>query len=102
MLELAERLLGKGYELTIHDEYVNLDRLVGANRAYIETMHPHIASLLSDSLEVAVKDAELVVIAQGNAAYAHRSEQVAGQPVLDLSGVARATVPAASYRGLAW
>ncbi len=45
MLELAERLLGKGYEIIIHDEYVNLDRLVGANREYIETMHPHIAGI---------------------------------------------------------
>ena len=48
MLELAERLIGKGYEIGIHDEYVNLSRLVGANREYLEKMHPHIAPMLSD------------------------------------------------------
>ena len=102
MLELAERLLGKGYELVIHDEYVNLDRLVGANREYIETMHPHIAALLSDNLEVALKDADLIIVAQANPAYALLCEQVAGRPVLDLSGIARTAVPAANYQGLAW
>jgi GDP-mannose 6-dehydrogenase len=102
MLELVERLLGKGYEIVIHDEYVNLDRLVGANREYIETMHPHIASLLSDNLEVALKDAELIIVAQANPAYASLCELVTDRPVLDLSGIARTAVPAANYRGLAW
>jgi len=102
MLELAERLIGKGYEIVIHDEYVNLDRLVGANREYVEKMHPHIASLLSDDLEVVLKDADLIIVAQANPAYADLCELVTDRPVLDLSGVARPAVPAANYRGLSW
>jgi len=103
MVELAERLLGKGYELAIHDEYVNVDRLVGANRACIYDRHPHLVSLLSDSLEVAVKDAELIVIAQGNAAYRDVCDLAAGRPVLDLCGIGRPAAAAApGYRGLAW
>jgi GDP-mannose 6-dehydrogenase len=102
MLELAERLLGKGYEIAIHDEYVNLDCLVGANRQYVETVHRHITPLLSDNLEVVLKDAGLVIIAQANPAYADICEQVTDRPVLDLSGVARTAVPAPNYYGLAW
>jgi GDP-mannose 6-dehydrogenase len=102
MLELAERLIGKGYEIAIHDEYVNLDRLVGANREYVEKMHPHIASLLQDDLEVTLKDAELIIVAQANPAYARICELVTDRPVLDLSGVARPAVPAANYQGLSW
>jgi GDP-mannose 6-dehydrogenase len=102
MLELAELLIGKGYELAIHDEYVNPDRLVGANQEYVKTMHPHIAALLSDDLEVVLKDADLIIVAQANPAYARMCELVTDRPVLDLSGVARTRTPAANYRGLSW
>ncbi|HLQ54074.1 MAG TPA: nucleotide sugar dehydrogenase [Streptosporangiaceae bacterium] len=102
MLELAELLLGKGYELAIHDEYVNPDRLVGANQEYVKTMHPHIVALLSDDLDIVLKDADLVIVAQANPAYADLCELVTDRPVLDLSGVARTAIPAANYQGLSW
>ncbi len=102
MLELAELLLGKGYELAIHDEYVNPDRLVGANQEYVKTMHPHIVALLSDDLDIVLKDADLVIVAQANPGYADLCELVTDRPVLDLSGVARTAIPAANYQGLSW
>ena len=102
MLELAERLLGRGYKLAIHDEYVNLDTLVGANRDYVQARHPHIAALLNDNIEVALKDADLVVVGQANPAYARICELVTDRPVLDLSGAARPAGSAPNYRGLAW
>jgi GDP-mannose 6-dehydrogenase len=102
MLELAERLIGKGYEILIHDEYVNLDRLVGANREYVKKALPHIASLLYDDLEVVLKDAELVIVAQANPAYARVCELVADRPILDLSGAARPALSADNYQGLSW
>ena len=102
MLELAERLIGKGYEIGIHDEYVNLSRLVGANRDYLEKMHPHIAPMLSDDLEVVLKDADLIIVAQANPAYSRLCELVTDRPVLDLSGIARTPDPAANYQGLSW
>ena len=33
-------LIGKGYEVVIHDECVNLGRLIGANREYVEKALP--------------------------------------------------------------
>jgi GDP-mannose 6-dehydrogenase len=102
MLELAERLIGKGYEILIHDEYVNLDRLVGANREYVKKMLPHIASLLYDDLDVVLKDAELVIVAQANPAYARVCELVVDRPIIDLSGMARPALSADNYQGLSW
>jgi GDP-mannose 6-dehydrogenase len=102
MLELAERLIGKGYEVVIHDEYVNLDRLVGANREYVEEALPHIASLLSHDLELTLKGADLVIVAQANPTYSRVCELVPDCPVLDLSGAARPAAYADNYQGLAW
>jgi GDP-mannose 6-dehydrogenase len=59
---LVERLIGKGYALKIYDKNVHLARLVGANRAYIEGVIPHIGDLLSDDLCGTVAHGELILI----------------------------------------
>jgi len=101
-LELAERLIGKGYDVRIHDEHVNLSRLVGTNRRHVETVLPHIAQLLSGDLDDVLAHGDAVVVAQGNPAYARLCEVVTDRPVLDLAGVARPVSPASNYTGLSW
>ena len=41
---MAERFIGKGLQLSIYDPQVNVARLIGANRRFIEESIPHIAS----------------------------------------------------------
>ncbi len=62
IVELVERLIGKGYEVAIHDENVLISRLRGGNKAYIEQRLPHISQLLSDDAEAIVRDADIVVL----------------------------------------
>jgi GDP-mannose 6-dehydrogenase len=62
MVELVERLLGKGREVRIFDRNVNLSRLVGANRAHIYQYLPHIANLMVDDVEeVLHRDGPIVI-----------------------------------------
>jgi GDP-mannose 6-dehydrogenase len=63
-IALAERLIGRGYQLRIHDPDVIPTRLRGANRAFMEEHLPHVADLLCNSLAEAIADAETVVIAK--------------------------------------
>jgi len=62
MVELAERLLGKGIPLRIYDPDLAADKLVGANAAYIREHLPHLKMLLCDDLSEAIADAQTVVI----------------------------------------
>ena len=62
MVELVERLLGKGHEIRIFDRNVNLSRLVGANRAYIYQHLPHIAKLMVDHVDEVVNHGGTIVI----------------------------------------
>src|SRR6478609_7824482 len=104
MVILAEALLGKGYELRIYDRNVSLARLVGANRTYINEQIPHLSSLLRDSIDEVLQDADVIVV--GNAAPEFsdaltrtREDQI----VLDL---VRVKTPReqirADYRGICW
>jgi GDP-mannose 6-dehydrogenase len=51
LVAMAERLLGKGCKLRIYDPQVQVSRLVGANRQYIEETIPHLASLMCERFE---------------------------------------------------
>jgi GDP-mannose 6-dehydrogenase len=62
VVELVERLLGKGHEIRIFDRNVNLSRLIGANRAYIYEHLPHIAKLVVERAEDAVHHGGTIVI----------------------------------------
>ena len=60
-VELAEQLLGKGYELSIYDPNVITARLKGANKEYIDRVIPHLSRLLVSTLEE-LSDAETLLV----------------------------------------
>ena len=104
LVQLAEKLIGKGYELTILDRNVDLARLVGANRDYIEREIPHLERLLaSDPLE-ALRDCKVVVIGHvGEREIEAIAAQHQGRVIIDLQGVkAIEELPGIDYDGICW
>jgi GDP-mannose 6-dehydrogenase len=59
---LIKKLLGEGYQAWIWDENVYMGRLIGSNRQFIEDNVPHLGSLLTDDLEMVVRESEIVLI----------------------------------------
>src|SRR5205814_10307665 len=51
MVELVERLLGKGYDLRVYDSNVRMASIHGANRDYILNHIPHISKLMVGSID---------------------------------------------------
>jgi GDP-mannose 6-dehydrogenase len=103
LVELAERLIGKGYEVRIFDPNVNLSVLLGANREYIQTRIPHISRLMVPSAEELLDHAEVVVIGHRDEAFtAALSGAGGGRVVVDLAGVAPEERGEGSYRGICW
>ena len=62
LVELAERLLGKGYDLRIYDANVSLSRLMGANREYVDSRLPHLGDLLCGSVDEVLEHAEVCLV----------------------------------------
>ena len=84
LVELSERLLGKGYDLRIYDSSVSLSRLTGANRAYIEAHLPHLGELLTASVDEVLDHAEVCVVGSRDPAVVDAIERANGRTVLDL------------------
>ena len=64
IVEVTESLLGKGYDICIFDEKVNLSNITGTNKHYIETRIPHLSRLLRQDLDEVARHADLLVISR--------------------------------------
>ncbi len=103
IVELIERLIGKGYDLLVYDKNVQLARLTGANRDYILNHIPHIANLMRDSIEQVLEHAEIVVLGNAGPEFAKiHSRLRPGQKIIDLVRVGAAVKADAQYEGLCW
>lgn len=104
MVELAERLLGKGYDLKIYDANVTLSRLLGANREYIEQRLPHLGQLLAGSVEEVLDHAEVCLVASTDPDVLAALPPDSGRTLIDLVRLPDADVRRTEpgYVGLAW
>ncbi len=103
IVELSERLIGKGYELRLYDKNVNLAKLVGANREYILKHIPHIAGLMVDTAEQLMEHAEVLIVGNRGPEFADIvSNRSSNQYVVDLVRIGAETSDSPRYEGIAW
>jgi GDP-mannose 6-dehydrogenase len=101
---LAERLVGRGYDLRIYDPDLEPDRLRGANRAYMEAHLPHLNALLCRSLADALDGADTVVVTKRWPDVDRLADALAPtQRVVDLVGVPQLDAAVGErYAGIGW
>lgn len=103
MVTLVETLIGKGLKLTIYDRDVQLARLVGANREYIEREIPHISSLLRRELDEVVDSSEVVIIGKKEKEFSDLSSKLNnGRVFIDLVGMLKGESHGGNYHGICW
>ncbi|MQA79598.1 MAG: nucleotide sugar dehydrogenase [Streptosporangiales bacterium] len=102
-VELAERLIGKGYELRIYDALVNPARLIGANRKHVESKLPHLRRLFTDGPLEALRGADVALVSSTDPAVLDALVANPPRRVVDLSGRLGDDVEAlAGYEGVGW
>jgi GDP-mannose 6-dehydrogenase len=62
MIEIIERLAGKGHDVRIYDKNVQMASLVGANRDFILNRIPHISRLMVSTVDEVLQHAQTIVI----------------------------------------
>jgi GDP-mannose 6-dehydrogenase len=65
-VDIAEKLLGKGFHVSIYDKNVHISKLVGANKLFIEEHLPHIADLITSDPAEALLNADIVLLNHKN------------------------------------
>ena len=102
-VDIAESLLGKGYEVRIHDTVLNPTSFVGANRQFVESKLPHLERILTDSPEEAIDGADIAIVSHSTD---HVVDALLASPpsrIIDLDGRLGPELEALDgYEGFAW
>ena len=102
MIEVIERLTGKGYDLRIYDKNVNVAKLVGANRDFILNRIPHISRLMVDNIDAVLDHAEILVIGNKAAEFQGVPQRMrAGQYLVDFARIVK-DGSKNGYEGICW
>ncbi|URI10252.1 nucleotide sugar dehydrogenase [Aquincola tertiaricarbonis] len=104
LVVLAEKLLGKGFDLAIYDKFVKIARLLGKNKEYIDREIPHLDKLLHETPDAVLARAEIVVVGHADAETRQRIIALAkGARLVDLNGYADLRDAGfAEYEGICW
>jgi len=102
-VELAERLLGKGYDVWIYDPIIRPERLVGANRQEVMTRLPHVGRLLVSSPEEAMNGVDVAVVSSNEPSVVAALLATPPSRIIDLNGRLGPEVEALpGYEGIGW
>ncbi|HUQ27151.1 MAG TPA: UDP-glucose/GDP-mannose dehydrogenase family protein [Usitatibacter sp.] len=103
MVELVERLIGKGYDLRVYDSNVRLASIHGANRDYILNHIPHISKLMVNSIQEVLDHAGTVVIGNGSPEFREVPKLLReSQQIVDLVRICDTKSVEGVYDGICW
>jgi GDP-mannose 6-dehydrogenase len=103
VIEVIERLLGKGYDLRIYDKNVKIASLVGANRDFILNRIPHISRLMVDHVEAILDHAQTIVIGNKDPEFQTVPAQLRdGQTIVDFVRITDSRSENGKYDGICW
>ncbi len=103
MVELVERLIGKGYDLRVYDSNVRMASIHGANREYILNHIPHISKLMVNSIDEVLEHAGTIVIGNGSAEFRDIPARIGEkQQIVDLVRITAERSVEGVYDGICW
>ncbi|BAP41423.1 nucleotide sugar dehydrogenase [Pseudomonas sp. 21LCFQ02] len=104
LVELAEMLIGKGFELSIYDSNVEYARVHGANKDYIESKIPHVSSLLNADFDKVINDSDIIILGNRDERFRALADKAPeGKRVVDLVGfMSKPTTENGRAEGICW
>lgn len=105
MVELVERLIGKGFQVKIYDANVNLSRLIGANQFYVNEKLPHIGKLLAEDVNSTVEHGDVLIVGSRTPEVQIAISNAGSEKlIIDLARLPEAENLRgnSNYRGIAW
>ena len=102
IVDVAETLYGKGYEIHIYDHNVRLSQLTGTNADFIAAKIPHLKEIITDDLDSVCKACDVLVITNKEKQFENILEKYPHKCVVDLVRQFSQVDYDGNYEGISW
>jgi len=102
ILDIVERLIGKGFKVNVYDENVNISNIIGANKSFIMNKLPHISSLLYIDIKKFILDSDILIINANNLKIIKLLKSIKNDKIIYDLVYSKELKKLKNYRGINW
>jgi GDP-mannose 6-dehydrogenase len=103
IVDIIERLLGKGYNILIYDRNIRLSQLIGRNKEYILEKIPLISQFIVEKPEEMIQHSELIVVVNRDRDFQRVLKKISSSVIVyDLVNYNFEKRKHCHYEGIAW
>ena len=101
-VSIIEELLGKGCNIVIYDKNINLAKLTGTNKEYIDSRIPHLSNLMvSDPAEL-INECDIIVINTREPEFFNLVSDIENKIIIDFVRIDDSILSNRNYVGINW
>lgn len=102
-VELVEILNGKGFDIKIFDQNINIAKLTGKNKEFIEDKIPHLIDIMTmNELSEEIRKADLIILANKEKIFLDQIGSIQDKIFIDMVGVKNLVNGSNKYIGINW
>lgn len=102
IVDVAEILLGKGYELRIYDKNVCISQKAGINADFITAKLPHLYEVISDDLDTVCEESDVLVVTNKEKEFEEIPARYPHKCIVDLVRQFTELDYDGNYEGISW
>lgn len=102
IVEVVERLLGKGFEIRIYDKNVKVSELTGTNKDFIMAKIPHLQHFVTDDLDTVCRESDVLVVTNKEKDFAEVLAKYPNKTIIDLVRQWKEVDYNGHYEGISW
>jgi GDP-mannose 6-dehydrogenase len=102
IVDVAEALYGKGYDIHIYDRNVRVSQLTGTNSDFIRAKLPHLHQIITDDLDAVCRECDVLVITNKEKEFADLPEKYPNKCIVDLVRQFNELDYEGNYEGISW
>lgn len=102
IVDVAEVLLGKGYEILVYDKNVRVSQLTGTNADFIAAKLPHLHEIITDDIDAVASESDVLVITNKEKEFFDIPERYPNKVIVDLVRQYQELDYNGNYEGISW